>query len=477
VSYNRRRVRALVVLPSLLCWLQAGCNDTAAVVQVVSDRAAGELDGICLELDADGASRFGRRYALSPSRALPQTLTALASGRASMQALVYGLRHGVAIARAREEVPFRPGTILQVQMALDACVAAANAGAIPTWMAAGQSIDPTDRAALTPAFSASDDFAIGAAMAHIAHYDASANSLGAPVPGPLGGGAVRQVLAADLDADCGTDLVVVADAAPPLLAIRGANGDYSAPAGALPTVLPTGATGVAAGDLDGDGNPDLVIVGGAEAHLMINDGAGRFHEAPGAFDVAPTDATAVALGDLDGDGHLDAVIGQGSATPALTRVYLNDAKGSGHFTLVAAALPPRAERDSALALGDVDGNGTLDLVVAHLAGPVRLFLNRGDALLEDRSFGSLPDQTSGDVPTLLLADLNADCALDLIVPRAGGAPLVWLNAGGARLTNAPPLPIGGVGTVAGVVADDVNGDGRVDLLVFGSGGLELLVQQ
>jgi hypothetical protein len=213
------------------------------------------------------------------------------------------------------------------------------------------------------------------------------------------------------------------------------------------------------------------------ALLLINDGAGHFRDQPGAFDVPPTDATAVALGDLDGDGHLDAVIAQGSARPGLTRVWLNDAKGGGHFTLTPAALPPLAERATALALGDVDGDGTLDLVVAHNGAPVRLYLNRGNAFLDDRSFVALPDQTAGNVPTLLLADLNGDCLPDLIIPRAGAAPLLWLNMGGRFVAGAAP-PVGAA--ALGAVSDDVDGDGLPDLLFFGvapAGGLALFVQR
>jgi len=466
----------VLLLPSLLSLFGTGCNDTAAVVRVSSDRAPGELDAVCLEFDADAVARFGRRYDLQ-AHALPQTLTALAGGRSSMQALVYGLRHGVEIARARKQVPFRGGSILQVELALDACVPSPRT---PMWMPASfQSADAGDRAALVPSpplESMVMDAAIAATTARLSRYAASSSGIaavGGGVPSAPAG-PVHQLLAADLDADCRQDLIVLADNTAPLVATRAATGEWVAQPGALPPVLAGGATGAAAGDVDGDGNPDLVLVGGAEAHLLINDGAGRFREAAAAFDVAPTDATAVALGDLDGDGHLDAVIAQGSAAPGLTRVYLNDAKGTGHFTMVAAALPPRAERDSAIALGDVDGNGTLDLVVAHLGAPVRLFLNRGDALLEDRSFGGLPDQVSGDVPTLLLTDLNGDCLPDLVIPRAGAAPLFWANAGGGHFAAGDPFP---VAAALGAAADDVNGDGLPDLLFFAAGGLTLLVQQ
>ena len=79
-----------------------------------------------------------------------------------------------------------------------------------------------------------------------------------------------------------------------------------------------------------------------EAHLYLNDGKALFHELSGAFDSAPTAASALPLGDLDGDGDLDAVIAQDGAPP---RVYLSD--GQGHFVYAPAALPPRNLRVTA----------------------------------------------------------------------------------------------------------------------------------
>ncbi len=170
------------------------------------------------------------------------------------------------------------------------------------------------------------------------------------------------------------------------------------------------------------------------------------------------------------------MLGQGSATAAVARVYLNDMAGSGHFTYTPAALPPKAARATALAVGDIDNDGDLDVVMGQAAGPVRVYINRGDAYLDDRSFTLLPDQVSGAVPNLLLADLDGDCLPDLVVPRAGGAPLLWRSVGGGMLSSAGMLDQ--AVEAAGASADDVAGDGDPDVLLWGSmTGLQLEVQQ
>ncbi|HEX8954217.1 MAG TPA: hypothetical protein VF945_20315, partial [Polyangia bacterium] len=87
------RFCSFIAIAAQVCAI-AGCNDTAIVLRVTSDRSTsngGALDGICVELDAGGGQRFGRRYDL-PSLPLPQTLTVLPGGKPAAQMIVYGLK-------------------------------------------------------------------------------------------------------------------------------------------------------------------------------------------------------------------------------------------------------------------------------------------------------------------------------------------------------------------------------------------------
>jgi hypothetical protein len=127
-------------------------------------------------------------------------------------------------------------------------------------------------------------------------------------------------------------------------------------------------------------------------------------------------------------------------------------------------------------LVDLDDDGDLDLLLSQLAGPVRAYVNRGDAFLEDRSFTLLPDQVAGDVPSLTAADLDGDCLPDVIVPRAGAAPLLWRSAGGGKLTAGPAFDQATV--AAGAFADDVDADGDLDVLLWGGmTGVQLEIQK
>ena len=117
------------------------------------------------------------------------------------------------------------------------------------------------------------------------------------------------------------------------------------------------------GDVDGDGDLDLLLARksvlwcGALNGLFLNDGSGRFSDQswrlPRHFD----NTQAVALGDLDGDGDLDVLCGnvwELYNCGGDDRLYLND--GTGVFTDATANLPPLARQTFAIELTDVDGD-------------------------------------------------------------------------------------------------------------------------
>ena len=129
----------------------------------------------------------------------------------------------------------------------------------------------------------------------------------------------------------------------------------------LTNQIPLNGGGVALGDINGDGRPDIVLGGLAGAgRVFRNEGAWRFADVTSAsgIDWEGADITGVLLADVDGNGSLDLVansIGRG------TTVWSND--GSGRFSRVAVLNPRRA--GMSLAAGDLDGDGDLDLYVAN----------------------------------------------------------------------------------------------------------------
>ena len=231
-------------------------------------------------------------------------------------------------------------------------------------------------------------------------------------------------------------------------------------------VLPdTEANAVAHADLNGDGAPDLLIVGAGQDRLLINDGRGGFRDETDAR--LPREAAVGQDGefaDMDGDGDLDIVLGLEGGHA----LWLND--GRGRFTDVSRDhLPvPGFVEARKVAPVDVDDDGDLDLYFSHpdwqgKNGRDRLFINDGRGRFADETEARLP---TGDGLTVdaRFADLDGDGDLDVV--RADRPYItVWLNDGAGRFTDvtaqAFAQPVGD--HVLAVELADFNGDGLIDI--------------
>jgi hypothetical protein len=236
----------------------------------------------------------------------------------------------------------------------------------------------------------------------------------------------------------------------------------------------------ALGDLDGDGDLDLVLGGccGAQSHtpgrefvrysfnvVLLNDGDGRFRDTGQRLGVSGTGG--IALGDLDGDGDLDVFdansgsLVEGTGQPERNQpnmVWLND--GRGHFTDSGQRLG--REESHAVALGDLDGDGDLDAFVGN-RGPDRAWLN--DGLARFSAGGqALKD---GDTRLVQLGDVDGDGDLDAY--SAGrGFGVIWRNRGGVQGGTAggfERLQRVGHSIWFASTLGDVDGDGDLDVFV------------
>jgi hypothetical protein len=448
---------AAVVSLTLGLALATACDDTAIVIEIQSGRPVpGELDGVCLSvaaLDAagdDGA--FARRYAL-PS--VPQTLTVLPGGHGRVRVWARGERGGVETARAGAEVGVEDGAVKRVRLELPVC---GGGGLAPR--VAGQATPPAGaRVAVLLGWRRPVIVAVGAgAAARWSADEAGLGELAGGLPSAPAGG-VAFVRGFDADGDCDDDLLVAPVGAPAVLWRHDGDGAFSEADAGLGGLGALGAA--AAGDVDHDGDLDLVVGAGGRVRLLRNDGAGRFAEDAAAVPAAlASDPTAIALGDVSGDGHPDLVVGQGRAAAAPRRVAVNDPSGAGSFEIATGLLPEVPEQTRALVVGDADGDGDLDLVSAGVGAPVRLYVNRGDGRLEDRSFVRLPTTDAVDGLEVALADIDGDCLPDLAVARADGVATLWRGTDGGAFVDVA-LPAGG----GHLALDDVDGDGVRDLVL------------
>lgn len=194
------------------------------------------------------------------------------------------------------------------------------------------------------------------------------------------------------------------------------------------------------GDIDQDGDLDLVVGNSASPNrLYRNDGAltaqaQLFTLAWESLELEDTHS--VALGDMDGDGDLDLAIGN---TTQSSRVFCNEA---GDLSQTDCWRSVEAERTRSLAWGDMDGDGDLDLAIGNQEGPNYIYLNSNGQLTtrtvwvsDDSAFGR-GGRNSSYTLAVAWGDIEGDGDLDLAVANSDGQPSgIYLNQG--RLFKLP----------------------------------------
>jgi len=179
---------------------------------------------------------------------------------------------------------------------------------------------------------------------------------------------------------------------------------------------------IAWSDLDGDGDVDYFGKRWRKGYVvMLNDGSGQFILGWQMEDPLATVGD-VALADFDGDGDLDALIANGfrETGSQTTRLLWND--GSGAFT--DSGLHLNETMGAHFAVGDLDLDGRLDVVVTNMDRPNEVWLNRGAQFVDSGLRLGDTTEMSGR-PTL--GDLDGDGDLDVVIGRFRGGAEIWFN--------------------------------------------------
>ena len=219
-------------------------------------------------------------------------------------------------------------------------------------------------------------------------------------------------------------------------------------------------------DFDGDGDLDMVTVhedDGDHAYLL-NDGAGNFTRVEEAFEYGST-ANGVATTDFDGDGYLDLVLGNAGKNLLL----MNQA--GENFLVSEDRWSPNEITTQDVLLVDIDGDSDLDVFAAN-EGPNSVFVNSGDGSFENQSAARLPEyvQESREADA---ADIDADGDMDILV---GNVPhnlhrphmnQLLVNDGEGNFIDATAAGLEGLDNGYGsftVKFVDLNGDGHIDII-------------
>ena len=229
-------------------------------------------------------------------------------------------------------------------------------------------------------------------------------------------------------------------------------------------------SGVALGDVDGDGLCDIYFCSLEGSNVLYkNLGNWKFVDITPSAGVACSGqhSTGAVFADVDGDGDLDLLV---NSIGGGTRLFLND--GKGHFTESTNSGLLRKYGATSMALADVDGNGTLDLYVANYR-TTNYKDNPPDARHEVRMIEGKPVVTpedrfnawvTKDKANVVLVEKGEPDVLYLNDGRGHFAPVSWTNGAfldeqGQSLSQ-PPLDWG-----LSVMFRDLNGDGAPDIYV------------
>ncbi len=282
----------------------------------------------------------------------------------------------------------------------------------------------------------------------------------------------NSVAIGDLNGDGNKDLVVANGVSNDVSILLGNGaGSFSAPTNLAAHGAPTA---VAIGDFNGDSKPDLAV-----ANSISNDVSILLANpmVPGAFLPATNFAAgnhpySIAIGDLNGDGKLDLAVancgmGGGSGCGGASGVTVLLGNGSGGFsapTTFAAGTGVRS-----VAIGDLNGDGKPDLAVANGASnDVSILLGKGSG-----GFSAPANFAAGSFPeSVAIGDLNGDSKPDLVVANCSfvcgsgsdsGNVSILLGNGAGSFSAAVNFTAG-TGPES-VVIGDLNGDSKPDLAV------------
>jgi len=275
-------------------------------------------------------------------------------------------------------------------------------------------------------------------------------------------GLVPHMLAlSDLDQDGDLDLVATDhDSAGVAVWLNDGQGTFAQAAGS-PFAAHGGKPhnhGLAVGDVSGDFIPD-VLTSNQEDHsisVLLGDGTGRFSPAPGSPIPLEADPYPLRLGDLDGDGKLDIVVPLiGGRAVAVLR-----GGGSGEFTPMPGSPYRTLDRPYGIAVADLDADGNLDVLAAHDdTDQMTVLMGSATGMLTPAKGSPLSLGTR--IFAMATGDLNGDGTRDVLA-GAGDLVMALLARPGRSLSEACRSDL--VVKSWTVNAGDLDGDGRIDVV-------------
>ncbi|CAF3306064.1 unnamed protein product [Rotaria sp. Silwood2] len=273
------------------------------------------------------------------------------------------------------------------------------------------------------------------------------------------------VTASDLNGDGNLDIIVANYGANNIGIFMGTGVGTYAPQVAVATGAGSGPQAVAASDVNGDGNADIIVANfdGNKVGVFLGTGHGTFSPQV----TYPTDAgsrpRSVVVADLNDDNKGDIIVANREGS--YVAVFFN--KGDGTFYPQVKYSTGAGSWPRSVVVADVNGDGTLDVIVANSrTNNVGIFLNKGDGTLATQT--TLPTDPLPRAVTV--ADINDDGKIDILyISSANDNFGLYCNTGNGIFVLQGPYAVGAGSSPYGIAAADLNGDGKIDIVVGNHG--------
>jgi hypothetical protein len=235
--------------------------------------------------------------------------------------------------------------------------------------------------------------------------------------------------------------------------------------------VPASPVSITSGDF-GNGNQDVAIVANSQVVVLYGNGNGTFAATQATFSAGPGPGFIVS-GDFNKDGKPDLAVANVFPDNNGLAVLINN--GSGAFASPVfyslGALPDTAggPTSNLIAVGDLNGDGNLDIVTADGAfanNDVSVLLGNGDG-----TFGRLTNWVANQQPVgIAIGDFNADHKPDLVVANLASNDVSFLTGNGDGTFRAPHV-YANISSPGPVVTGDFNGDGKQDIIIGNTASL------
>jgi hypothetical protein len=247
------------------------------------------------------------------------------------------------------------------------------------------------------------------------------------------------------------------------------NGTFQAP---VRYTVGGAVTSIAIADFNGDGKPDIAVAGSnsfseGTAGILLGNGNGSFQSVTPLNGI--TNPISLSVGDFNNDGKPDLAIGDegtlslttGTVSGSSVLVYLNNGNGTfpSPVTYESGYMP------YSVVAADVHGGDTPDLIVGEVNLSsydyyVAVLLGNGNGTFQSPSYIA----TAEEPTSIAVADINGDGKLDLAIAHLAPGQFAGMMSGNGDGSFQAESPLVGIAWAATIAAADMNGDGKPDLI-------------